>query len=588
MNSWANPLERWWHRPDYSGWRLLIAVVLSIAFHVTLLMLQFGEYGEGLPGFELPSGDRRARMPDLHMTLQNPIEPRPVTAHAATGNPDFPVPALPKAPPAPVSAFDVIPTYRPAEAPPAATEIVAPPISASVHVRRTKPKLLTSAGENADFKVAESDQLKLEPAMPEEDKQADTKPETDMPAVVNSPLNETVESDNQEKQLAEKIAAEKLAEEKQAQEKLIAEKRELEKQALVKEQVKQTEAAELAEKQKRIQAEEQDQRQKLAEQKREEELKAARELESQRKAQLAAQLVEKLKQDELARQLAQAEREKVEREKTQQALMAERIAEEQRKLAQAVREDQLKQELAKREQQERDLAEKKRLETEEIKHNQEQQQLAEQARQRETARQLELSRAAVEALAKGKAAQSKQSDDLNDILGTTSGAGANAGAGKQDLDKLLSGRSSDFDKNSEAIRSSAGTTIPVPKFDTSPGARRSIFGSKNGDVDLNLYILSWRQKIESNGRLNYSQLAKDKVLSDPIVIVSVRSNGSVENIVILRSSGRKEIDDAVRRIATVNAPYSAFPPSLARKYDVVDIRQIWVFDESLHVTDEVR
>ena len=257
-------------------------------------------------------------------------------------------------------------------------------------------------------------------------------------------------------------------------------------------------------------------------------------------------------------------------------------------MALAVREDQLKQDLAKREQQERDLAEKKRLELEEIKHNQEQQLLAEQARQREVARQSEVSRIAADGQARGKAAQSKQNDDLNDILGASSGAGASAGAGKQDLDKLLAGRSVDFDKNNDVIKSSAGTTIPMPKFETSNGARRSIFGSKNGDVDLNLYILSWRQKVESNGRLNYSQLAKDKMLSDPIVIVSVRSNGSVENIVILRSSGRKEMDDAVRRIALVNAPYSAFPPSLARKFDVIDIRQVWIFDESLHVTDEIR
>ena len=166
--------------------------------------------------------------------------------------------------------------------------------------------------------------------------------------------------------------------------------------------------------------------------------------------------------------------------------------------------------------------------------------------------------------------------------------GANSGAAKPDLDKLLSSRTFDFDKNGVAVKSSVGTTLPVPKFETSSSAHRSIFGSKNGDVDLNLYIQSWRQKIEGNGGLNYSQAAKDKMHTDPIVTVSIRSDGSIENIIILRSSGRPDMDDAVRRIVMINAPYSAFPPSLAHKFDVIDIRQIWIFDATLRITDEMR
>jgi outer membrane biosynthesis protein TonB len=160
------------------------------------------------------------------------------------------------------------------------------------------------------------------------------------------------------------------------------------------------------------------------------------------------------------------------------------------------------------------------------------------------------------------------------------------------MDKMLSGHSGDYDRNGDVIKSSSGSTIPIPNLtgstEAASGVRRSIFGSKNGDVDLNLYIAGWRQKIENTGRLNYSQSAKDKVFNDPIVVVSIRSDGSIENILILRSSGRKEIDDAVRRIVNVNAPFSAFPPSLARRYDVIDIRQVWTFDQLLHINDEFR
>ncbi|HSY26409.1 MAG TPA: TonB family protein, partial [Burkholderiaceae bacterium] len=74
---------------------------------------------------------------------------------------------------------------------------------------------------------------------------------------------------------------------------------------------------------------------------------------------------------------------------------------------------------------------------------------------------------------------------------------------------------------------------------------------------------------------------------DPVVTVAIRSDGSVEDIVINRSSGRSDLDEAVKRIVRVNAPYSVFPASLARKYPVIEIRRVWNFDETLRLLEEV-
>jgi outer membrane biosynthesis protein TonB len=62
----------------------------------------------------------------------------------------------------------------------------------------------------------------------------------------------------------------------------------------------------------------------------------------------------------------------------------------------------------------------------------------------------------------------------------------------------------------------------------------------------------------------------------------------VEDIVIHQSSGRTELDEAVRRIVRVNARYSAFPPELARRYDVIEIRRAWNFDDRVRILEEVR
>jgi hypothetical protein len=48
------------------------------------------------------------------------------------------------------------------------------------------------------------------------------------------------------------------------------------------------------------------------------------------------------------------------------------------------------------------------------------------------------------------------------------------------------------------------------------------------------------------------------------------------------------VDEAVRRIVQVNARYSAFPPNIAARYDVIEIRRVWSFDEVLKLIEEVR
>jgi TonB family protein len=69
----------------------------------------------------------------------------------------------------------------------------------------------------------------------------------------------------------------------------------------------------------------------------------------------------------------------------------------------------------------------------------------------------------------------------------------------------------------------------------------------------------------------------------PLVTVAVRSDGSVESITFVTSSGVAEIDEAVRRIVQSQVPYLAFPPGLAREYDVVEIRRTWHFDTAVRL-----
>jgi TonB family protein len=70
--------------------------------------------------------------------------------------------------------------------------------------------------------------------------------------------------------------------------------------------------------------------------------------------------------------------------------------------------------------------------------------------------------------------------------------------------------------------------------------------------------------------------------------VALRSDGSVDDVTIVRSSGRADLDEAVRRIVRLNARYAAFPPNVAARFDVIEIRRIWLFGENLKLLEEVR
>jgi TonB family protein len=65
--------------------------------------------------------------------------------------------------------------------------------------------------------------------------------------------------------------------------------------------------------------------------------------------------------------------------------------------------------------------------------------------------------------------------------------------------------------------------------------------------------------------------------------LTIRSDGSVESVTFVRSSGVAAIDDAIRRIVQSQTPYLPFQPALARDFDVIEIRRTWHFDTAIRL-----
>ncbi len=108
--------------------------------------------------------------------------------------------------------------------------------------------------------------------------------------------------------------------------------------------------------------------------------------------------------------------------------------------------------------------------------------------------------------------------------------------------------------------------------------RRRFLGARTQEFRFARYIEDWRQKIERVGTLNYPEAAKNqKIYGTLQLTVSIKPDGTVENIEINRSSGQKILDEAARRIVQLAAPYAAFSADIAKDTDILSITRTWTF-----------
>ena len=136
--------------------------------------------------------------------------------------------------------------------------------------------------------------------------------------------------------------------------------------------------------------------------------------------------------------------------------------------------------------------------------------------------------------------------------------------------------------NEEAARrdaAAAAAGLALPTLPASSSARRDrLFGRTDPNAELILYAEARSRKIQLNTSFERVRDLAKQPHADPLVTVALRSDGSVESVTFVRASGVAALDDAIRRIVHSQAPYPAFPPSLAREFDVIELRWTWHFD----------
>ncbi|MCF6202056.1 MAG: TonB family protein [Methylococcaceae bacterium] len=92
------------------------------------------------------------------------------------------------------------------------------------------------------------------------------------------------------------------------------------------------------------------------------------------------------------------------------------------------------------------------------------------------------------------------------------------------------------------------------------------------------YIKDWKAKVERVASLNYPEVARE-FEGSLMMDVGINRDGTIYSIRITKSSGRKALDDAAKRIVRLSAPFPVLPAQLLEELDVLAIHRVWNFKD---------
>lgn len=521
--------------------RLSTAVLVSLIAHALLLSIAIGGKTFGLPGLTFPWKDRRSEASDLHVTLaplQRAVPPAatalPAAPSAGTVN-DTSI-ALPMSLPAPVPVPVPAPAPAPASGPasvPPHSATAAPPAPATTE--RMRPDVNLPIAPNAPPVRASS--IVATPSAPA------TANEAPMPSkVAQDQALEQIRLDR-ERQTAERLREAELTAEAQRQAarqelarqdaaRVAAERDELARQDAVRREALQNERARLDEKNQQEMARQEHDRAEAArqEQAKQAQLEASRQETARREAakQEAARR-EAERQDAMKQESARQDT--IRQEAARQQAARQEAARQDALKQEAARQDALKQEAARQDAAKQEAARQAQPSAEQLQREQAQRERAEQEARREER---------LRAIGKQLAEEAAQRDAANNPSRS-----------------LLPGISS--------LR------------------RGWLLGRVDPNADLVLYGEAMSRKIEMNMTFDMVRDVVKQKHTRPVVTMAIRADGSVEKVTFVTSSGVPAIDEAIRKVIASQAPYPAFPPALARQYDVIEIRRTWIFDMAIRL-----
>lgn len=92
------------------------------------------------------------------------------------------------------------------------------------------------------------------------------------------------------------------------------------------------------------------------------------------------------------------------------------------------------------------------------------------------------------------------------------------------------------------------------------------------------YLDGWKRRIERAGTLNFPNEARRSSLSgNPVLEVAIHADGRLATVIVRRTSGHRELDQAAVAIVRLAAPFDPFPTAMRERYPFLRFAYEWQF-----------
>lgn len=106
--------------------------------------------------------------------------------------------------------------------------------------------------------------------------------------------------------------------------------------------------------------------------------------------------------------------------------------------------------------------------------------------------------------------------------------------------------------------------------------RHKFLNARTREYKYARYVAEWEAKVQRVGNLTYPDNVRRLGLSGEVTLeVTIKPNGAISNITVLKSSGHKLLDNVAIRSAKLAAPFTPFPPEIRRETDLLHMTRTW-------------
>ncbi len=111
--------------------------------------------------------------------------------------------------------------------------------------------------------------------------------------------------------------------------------------------------------------------------------------------------------------------------------------------------------------------------------------------------------------------------------------------------------------------------------------RQLVISANTRESRIAAYLDSWKRRVERVGTINFPRsVLRLPTVRDPILQVSIASNGKLAEVIVLAGSGNRELDMAAVDILRRASPFDPFPEYLRNDYDSLKFSYEWRFSGS--------